>query len=132
VPDHPSRQAPARGAKKAPLSRLTRYGVVPLLLLAIGVRIGMLIERSRLAESRAAIPQALVAPSAPAAADRSTQEPAPAPTLEMTGSFENNIFPSLLLSFGASYPEYSRGLTVSLRNLPASGTLQLRIDSGLF
>jgi hypothetical protein len=37
-----------------------------------------------------------------------------------------------MLSFGVTYPEYARCLTVILRNLPASGSLQLRIDSDLF
>jgi hypothetical protein len=99
---------------------------------AIGVRIGMLIERSRLAAAGPAAAQAAVPPAPPQPPDRAAQVPAPNPTLEMSGSFENNIFPSLLLSFAATYPEYSRGLTLTLRNLPAAGTLQLRIDSGLF
>jgi hypothetical protein len=90
----------------------------------------MTIERARLPAGAAAPADAHAeAPRAPAAAPA---ESAPAPTLEMTGAFENNIFPSLLLSFGAAYPEYSRGLTVALRNLPSAGALQLRIDSGLF
>ncbi len=59
-------------------------------------------------------------------------ESVPAPTLEVSGSFQNNIYPSLLLSLGVSYPEYARCLTVSLHNLPSSGQLQLRIDSSLF
>jgi hypothetical protein len=92
----------------------------------------MLIERSRLNTGAPAAPQAATPPAAPQPPDRAAQEPAPNPTLEMSGSFENNIFPSLLLSFAATYPEYSRGLTVSVRNLPAAGSLQLRIDSGLF
>jgi hypothetical protein len=50
----------------------------------------------------------------------------------MAGSFQENIYPSLMLSFGVAYPEYSRCLTVTLRNLPSSGRLQLRIDSDLF
>jgi hypothetical protein len=37
-----------------------------------------------------------------------------------------------MLSFGVAYPEYSRCLTVTLRNLPHTGALQLRIDSDLF
>jgi hypothetical protein len=90
----------------------------------------MLIERSRLPPDGPASPQAATPPATPPSPVRVAQELAP--TLEMTGSFENNIFPSLLLSFAATYPEYSRGLTVALRNLPASGQLQLRIDSGLF
>ena len=37
-----------------------------------------------------------------------------------------------LLSFGAAYPEYSRCLSIGMRNLPKGGSLQLRIDSALF
>jgi hypothetical protein len=118
-----------RAAKRRPLSRLTRYAVIPLLLVAIGIRMGMTIERARL---QAAAPvQAAPHPDAARPPAEAPSEPAAAPAIEMTGAFENNIFPSLLLSFGAAYPEYSRGLTVILRNLPA-GALQLRIDSGLF
>lgn len=129
--DIPTRQAPNRDSKKRPLSRITRYGVVPLLLVAIGVRIGMTIGRGGFGETPAAAPPAVARPAPPPQAEAAL-EPAQAPYLEMTGAFENNIFPSLLLSFGASYPEYSRGFTVTLRNLPAAGSLQLRIDSGLF
>lgn len=109
---------------------MTRYAVVPLLILALGIRLGMFIERSRTpplpaqpqaAPAVAAEPRAAPAPPAPAA-----------PACEMAGSFQGNIYPSLLLSFGVSYPEYARCLTVSLRNLPPTAPLQLRIDSDLF
>jgi hypothetical protein len=50
----------------------------------------------------------------------------------MACSFQDNIYPSLLLSFGVSYPEYARCLTIALRNLPESGSVQLRVDSDLF
>jgi hypothetical protein len=92
----------------------------------------MTIEQRRLAGTPALQPQAI--PPAPAVQTKAAS-PADAmatPSLEMSGSFENNIFPSLLLSFGAAYPEYSRGLRIALRNLPAQGVLQLRVDSGLF
>ena len=92
----------------------------------------MTIERGRPGAPPAAAPQAAARPAEAQPASEAPAATAPAPSLEMTGAFENNIFPSLLLSFGASYPEYSRGLTVTLRNLPAPGALQLRIDSGLF
>jgi len=75
------------------------------------------------------VPVALPLP-APAQAG-APADPAP-PTCEIAGSFQNNIYPSLMLSFGTAYPEYSRCLTVALRNLPSSGSLQLRIDSALF
>jgi hypothetical protein len=68
----------------------------------------------------------------PARAEAPRPDDLPAPVCEITGSFQNNIYPSLMLSFGVSYPEYARCLTVSMRNLPPSGSLQLRIDSGLF
>jgi hypothetical protein len=129
VPESPTTPAPARAAKSRPLSRFTRFAVIPLLLVAFGIRIGMTIERAtQPAAPRQAAPRAEDA-RAPAQAQA---EPALSPTVEMTGAFENNIFPSLLLSFGAAYPEYSRGLTVTLRNLPTPAPLQLRIDSGLF
>jgi hypothetical protein len=115
--------------RSKPLSALTRYAVVPLLLLAAGIRIGMYIGKGRPMEIP--VPAALpLAPPVQVAALAPT-EAAP-PSCEIAGSFQNNIYPSLMLSFGTAYPEYSRCLTVALRNLPASGSLQLRIDSALF
>jgi hypothetical protein len=109
---------------------VTRYGIVPLLLLALGVRLGMYVEHRR------AVQAAPPAAPAPPAADRPAA-PAPpladvAPACEMTGSFQNNIYPSLVLSFGVAYPEYARCLAVSVRGIPPSGAAQLRIDSDLF
>jgi len=93
----------------------------------------MYLERSRLAAPPARPAQAPPRPAAVIASREVPLTPVAARTsCEITGSFENNIYPSLLLSFAASYPEYARCLTVALRNLPASGSLQLRIDSGLF
>jgi hypothetical protein len=93
----------------------------------------MYLERSRLAAAPAK--PALAPPRPAVAAPPSEAAPSRAaahPTCEITGSFENNIYPSLLLSFAASYPEYARCLTIALRGLPASGSFQLRIDSDLF
>jgi hypothetical protein len=122
-----------RTPPKRPLSLVTRFVVVPLLLLAIGIRIGMHIGAARL-------PAATVAPAAdlPARVEAAPapepphKAPADAPQCEISGSFQDNIYPSLLLSFGTAYPEYARCLTVDLRNLPSAGALQLRIDSSLF
>ena len=110
------------------MSAITRYVVVPLILLALGVRLGMTIERSR---TRPAPPPA--APPAATEAPRAAPTPQPSsPVFDMTCSFQDNIYPSLMLSFGVSYPEYTRCLTIALRNLPASGSLQLRVESALF
>ncbi len=110
------------------MSAITRYVVVPLILLALGVRLGMTIERSR---TRPALPPA--APPAATEAPRAAPTPQPSsPVFDMTCSFQDNIYPSLMLSFGVSYPEYTRCLTIALRNLPASGSLQLRVESALF
>ena len=79
----------------------------------------MYIESSRTSRRPA---QAQPAPAAAEARPESPQPGAvPAPACELSGSFQNNIYPSLMLSFGVSYPEYSRCLTVSLHDLPASG-----------
>jgi len=126
VPAPQTRKSPRR-----PLSALTRFVVVPLLLVSLGVRLGMYIESRRPAPSP---DQAPAVQAAPAPKPESPQAPraAAAPVCEMSGAFQNNIYPSLLLSFGVSYPEYARCLTVSLRDLPRSGSIQLRIDSALF
>jgi len=113
---------------------VTRYAVVPLLILALGIRVGMFVERGRLP------PPPVPRRAAPAVAPQAEASPGPAPapanleapTCEITGSFQNNIYPSLLLSFGVAYPEYTRCLTLTLRNLPQASSLQLRIESDLF
>jgi hypothetical protein len=109
---------------------VTRYGVVPLLLLAVGIRIGMYIGRAKPAARVA--DQPVPAAPAPAAAPSPVAAVPDAPACEMACSFQDNIYPSLLLSFGVSYPEYARCLTIALRNLPESGSVQLRVDSDLF
>jgi hypothetical protein len=119
----------ARRTAKSPLSALTRYGIVPLLLVALGIRIGMYMERAGAGRLPPSATPARAAAEVPAAAALPSLA---APTCEMTGSFDSNIYPSLMLSFGVAYPEYTRCLTVTLRSLPASGALQLRIDSDLF
>ncbi len=111
------------------LSAATRYGVIPLLLIAIGIRVGISLERSRAVPTVA--PQLARAEAAPP--PRPAETPAPsAPTFEMTASFQNNIYPSLMLSFGISYPEYSRCLAFSVHNLAPSSTALLRVESPLF
>jgi hypothetical protein len=89
----------------------------------------MYIGQGRTAASPAPAARRVPLPSATGTAPAPDAAP---PSCEVVGSFQNNIYPSLMLSFGAAYPEYSRCLTVSLRNLPPSGSLQLRIDSALF
>ncbi len=121
--------APTRRSGRKPLSALTRYVVIPLFLVAIGIRIGMSIGAGRGSPQPA--PAAAPAP-APAEQPEAPTPQAAAPTFEITGSFQNNIYPSLLLSFGVTYPEYARCLTIAVHNLPAAGAAQLRIDSGLF
>jgi hypothetical protein len=70
--------------------------------------------------------------AAPVAAPVPQEAPPVSPECELTCSFQGNVYPSLLLSFGVAYPEYARCLTISLRNLPKAATLSLRIDSDLF
>jgi hypothetical protein len=104
---------------------------VPLLLLAIGTRLGMFLERRRAA---AAPPGAIAAPLIAPAPDPGPAGPAPeaAPACDLAASFQANLYPSLMLSFGVAYPEYTRCLTATVRHLPAAGAALLRLDSGLF
>ncbi|HEY1848831.1 MAG TPA: hypothetical protein VGG37_06480 [Opitutaceae bacterium] len=125
------RASAARPPRRKPFSAITRYGIVPLLLLAIGIRVGMYIQQGRMPAPAPTLPPAPAAPALEAAAEP-TPGPAARPTCELAGSFDSNIYPSLLLSFAAAYPEYARCLTATLRNLPASASCQLRIDSVLF
>ena len=114
---------------------MTRLIVVPLLLLATGIRIGMFIGSRTprpLPVARVAPPPPVLIPSPTPAPSPLAAAPAGAPSCEISAAFQNNLYPSLLLSFGTAYPEYARCITVELRNLPPSGSLQLRIDSGLF
>jgi hypothetical protein len=121
--------APRSRFPRRPLSALTRYVVVPLLFLAAGIRLGMYMGRARAVPTPA---QPAPAQAPPPAAAAEPAAPPAVPSCEVTASFQNNIYPSLMLSFGVAYPEYTRCLSLSLRGLPASGSLQLRVDSALF
>ncbi len=127
----PQPRAAAARPRGRPLSAVTRYGVVPLLLLAIGIRVGIAIERGRAAGPAPAPVQAPPPPAEPVARE-APPGAASRPSCEITGTFENNIFPSLLISLAAAYPEYARCLSITVRNLPGTAPCQLRIDSGLF
>ena len=122
--------APRHPRRPRPLGALTRYVVVPLLLLAIGTRLGMFLEHRRAAlpaPGEVAAPL-IAAASAPAAAGPAEAPPA----CDLAASFQDNIYPSLMLSFGVAYPEYTRCLTVTVRHVPAAGAAQVRLDSSLF
>ena len=122
----------ARVPARRQLTAVTRYGVIPLLLVALGIRIGISLERSRGAPAPAAPPPAVPTPEvAPAPAEAPAKPPA-APSFEVTASFQSNIYPSLMLSFGVSYPEYARCLSIAVRGLPAESASQIRIESPLF
>jgi len=120
---------PPRRPTRRRLGVFTRYVVVPLLLLAIGTRIGM-----SLARPKAAAPLVAAVPAGPEPSPE--PEPTAAPsgpvTCDVTASFQNNLYPSLMLSFGVAYPEYTRCLTLVLHHLPADKPAHLRIDSSLF
>jgi hypothetical protein len=126
--------SPARAGRpqKRRLTAFTRYGVIPLLILTLGVRIGMFLARQPVPNPDA--PQAMTRVAADATLAE-TPAAAAAPSrfsCEAALSFGGNIYPSLLLSFGAAYPEYARNLTLHIRNATAGKAVQIRIDSNLF
>ena len=72
IPETTPMTAPRNDLRRRPLSAVTRYGIVPLLLLALGTRLGMYVERRRAAHAPPAIAPLQAAGAEPAA-------PAPAP-----------------------------------------------------
>jgi hypothetical protein len=119
--------------KKPRISRwhvgaFTRYVVIPLILVALGVLIGKGTHRGA---------EAPAGPGAGPAAEGPAQQTAPPQpaaeaVVEASCSFQGNLYPSLMLSLAASYPEYARCLSFTLRNLPQGASVELRVDSALF
>ena len=125
-----TRQAtpPGKDPRRRPrLGSFSRYVVVPMILVCLGILIGQRLTRHERAPdqpSQGPVPQAPVArPSSP-----SLEEP---PQIEASGQFANNLYPSLVLSLGAAYPDYGRYLTLRLSRLPSSPALQLKVESPL-
>ena len=101
-----------------------------ILILGIGVGIGagldMLLRPTRIVMAAAPVS---AAPALPQAAPQPSQ--APNLACSASASLENNLYPSLMLSFGSLAPEFTHCLTVEIRNAPVAKPCQLRIDSGL-
>ena len=103
---------------------------VLVLILGIGVGIGASLELL-FRPFRVEPPPAPVA-AAPAPAPAAPKPP-PAANLACSASvsFQNNLFPSLMLSFGSVAPDFTHCVTVEIRNAPVGKPCQLSIDSGL-
>jgi hypothetical protein len=100
-----------------------------LLLLVVGVEAGILIDHfllwRRPARAEGAPPAAAVA--------RQVSPVVPEPVqCQASGSFGNNLYPSLLLSFSSTYPEYARFLTLAVRHVPVGHRCEIRVESALF
>src|SRR5580658_553922 len=95
-----------------------------LVVLSIGVGIGAGLERWFRPP-----PQAIAAPVAPPAAAAPVTLPALPHTLAVDArmSFRENLSPSLMLSLGASFPDYMRCLTIRVSHSPAGKPVHLRI-----
>jgi len=106
-----------------------RRFLLPVLFGVIGIELGILLDHfflwRRPAEAAAA------APAAPAAAATSPVIAPAGLACEASSSFDNNIYPSLVLSFGAAYPEYARCLTIVVSHAPVGKPCQIRIESNL-
>jgi hypothetical protein len=107
-----------------------RRFLVLVLILGIGVGIGAGLE-FMFGPSRAGPPPASVAaaPTPPKAAPQSPPEANL--SCSASASFQNNLYPSLMLSFGGLAQDFTHCLTVEIRNAPAGKPCQLRIDSDL-
>jgi hypothetical protein len=100
------------------------------LILGIGVGIGAGLEFLFRPSRVEPAPAPVAAAPAPLPA---APQPPPAGNLACSASawFQNNLYPSLMLSLGSLAPDLTRCLTVEIRNAPVGKPCQLRIDSDL-
>jgi hypothetical protein len=107
-----------------------RFAIL-VMVLAIGVGIGAGLDHVLAPRPTAVAPvsAALVVPlqAAPARAAK----PAADTTLEVRATFDNNIYPSLLLSFAAADPAFTRCLTVAVTGAVKGQSYQLELASDL-
>jgi hypothetical protein len=102
-----------------------------LLCLVVGVEIGILVDHFLLWRKPA--PSPVPAGVAVAAAVGTATSPVrPSVAVDASASFNDNLYPSLLLSLGSAYPEYARCLTVVVSNVPEGRNCQVRVESSLF
>jgi hypothetical protein len=107
-----------------------RFAIL-VMVLAIGVGIGAGLDHVLAPRPAAVAPisAALVLPL-PAAPGRAAK-PAADITLEVRATFDNNIYPSLLLSFAAADPAFTRCLTVAVTGAVKGQSYQLELASDL-
>ena len=115
-------------------SALTRYAVVPLLLLALGMRIGMYIQRGRMPARPPQAPRepGAAGPEPAAAPPRPRPPPRQAPDLRDVGVLPQQHLPFAPPVIRRLLPGVRPVPDGHLRNLPAVRALQLRIESDLF
>jgi hypothetical protein len=108
-----------------------RFAIL-VVVLAIGVGIGAGLDRLLTPRPTAVAPvsAALVLLPAQAAPVRPAK-PAADITVEVRATFDNNIYPSLLLSFAAADPAFTRCLTVAVTGAVKGQSYQLELSSGL-
>ena len=106
-----------------------RRFLLPLLFLVVGIEAGILLDHfylwRRSVEPAPAAPPVAEAPASPAALPDAL-------ACEASATFSDNIYPSLLLSFGTAYPEYARCLTIVVSHAPVGKSCQIRVASNLF
>jgi hypothetical protein len=110
-----------------------RRFLVVLGILAVGMGIGVVLDRALMPRVTEVVSLAPAPEPKPPAAQPAAPEERPASTLACgaSASFDNNLYPSLMLSLGVSSPGFARCLTVEVRNAPSGKPCQIRIDSNL-
>lgn len=104
-----------------------------VLLLGLGLAAGVALDRWLRPWPRQAItfvPVTAPAPAAPAAPPAAPPAPE-AIACSVATAFDNNLYPSLLLSFAAADPEYTRCVTVSVHGAVKGRAYQVAVQSAL-
>ncbi len=107
-----------------------RFAIL-VVVLAIGVGIGAGLDRVLAPRPAAVAPVSAAVVLPLRAAPAQAAKPAADIALEVRATFDNNIYPSLLLSFAAADPAFSRCLTVAVTGAVKGQSYQLELASDL-
>jgi len=108
-----------------------RFAIL-VVVLAIGVGLGVGLDQVLSPRPTAVAPVsvAVALPAQPAPLAGAPQ-PAADTTLEVRATFDNNLYPSLLLSFAAADPAFTRCVTVAVTGAVKGQSYQLELSSNL-
>src|ERR1700760_4949217 len=103
-----------------------RFAILAVVLaMGVGIGVGLQRELAPRPEAVAAV-SAPAEVSAPVPSDKAAQAEAPG-AVEVRTTFDNNVYPSLLLSLAAADPAFTRCFTVEVTGMVKGQSYQLEL-----